>query len=77
MKILPLGRAPIRSIVVEPFNCDRTHWQASYAGDEWTNAIEFRPVLPLRRLVAELREWPGRCGLPISVVDTLGKEVAA
>ena len=77
MKVIPLGKEPIRSIVVEPFNSDRTHWQASYAGDEWTGSIEFRPILPLRQMVIEIREWPGRNGLPISIVDTLESEVAA
>lgn len=77
MTCIPFPLTPVRAIMVVPFNRDRTHWQASYSGDEWTGSIEFQPVLPLRQLVTELREWPGRHGLPISIDDTLENELAA
>ena len=77
MTLIPFPLQPKRAIIVEPFNSNRTHWQASYSGDQWTNSLEFRPVLPLRQLVSELRQWPGRHGLPIKIVDTLDSEVAA
>ncbi|XAP76980.1 hypothetical protein ABC955_10290 [Citromicrobium bathyomarinum] len=77
MTLIRFPKAPSRAIRVEPFNGDRTHWVAAYAGDEWTDSIEFKPVLPLGGLLDLLRQWPGRNGLPIMIVDDFEGEVAA
>ncbi|MEL7728506.1 hypothetical protein AAG612_03105 [Citromicrobium bathyomarinum] len=77
MTLTRFPNPPLRAIRVEPFNRDRTHWVATYAGDQWTASIEFKPVLPLRGLLDLLKQWPARNGLPIVVVDHLDSEVAA
>ncbi|KPM23233.1 hypothetical protein AAJ72_10035 [Citromicrobium sp. RCC1885] len=77
MTLISFPHPPRRAIQVEPFNSDRTHWVATYAGDEWTASLEFKPVLPLRSLLDLLKQWPDRNGLPIVVVDQLDSEVAA
>lgn len=77
MTCIPFPRTPVRAIRVEPFNRDRTHWQASYAGDQWTNAKDFQPVLPLRELIKALQHPYHYFGLPIVIVDTFASEVAA
>lgn len=77
MSTIPFPNPPSRAIRVEPFNRNRTHWQATYAGDEWTGSIEFTPLLPLDSLLRELKQWPGRNGLPILTVDISDNEVAA
>jgi hypothetical protein len=67
MKVVPLDREPIRALIVEPFNSSALIWQASYAGDEWTNELLFNPPMKLPLLLAELKQWKGRNGLPIVV----------
>ena len=77
MTLIRFPKPPSRAIMVEPFNSDRTHWQATYAGDEWTEAIEFRPVLPLSTLIPFLEQSSARNGLPIVIVDCFDSELAA
>lgn len=77
MTLIRFPNPPSRAIQVEPFNRDRTRWQASYAGDEWTGSIDFKPVLPLASLLRELKEWRGQNGLPIVILEHLDSEVAA
>ena len=51
--------------------CER--WQASYAGDEWTEAMLFNPPMRLRQLLADLRGLRAHCGLPIVVNPNQGR----
>lgn len=77
MTLIRFPKPPSRAIKVEPFNRDRTHWHATYTGDEWTEAIEFRPVLPLATLIPFLEQSSARNGLPIVIVDCFDSELAA
>ncbi|MBU1607183.1 MAG: hypothetical protein KKD08_10310 [Alphaproteobacteria bacterium] len=61
-------RPPVRAIHVERFNPRSDLWQASYAGDEWTEEMLFNPPMRLPLLKAELFSCAQRRGLPIVVV---------
>lgn len=70
-------RAPIRAIEVRPVDDTGNLWRATYAGDEWTPALRFDPPLRFATLYAELWRVKERRGLPIIVIYTEAREVAA
>lgn len=70
--------APIvRAVHVERVRPNVDLWVGSYAGDEWTNELIFKPAMPLSRLRVELLNSQERRGLPIVVFnDVVGERVA-
>jgi len=67
----------VRAIHVERVERGVDLWTASYAGDEWTDPITFKPALPWYHLRNELLHCSRRCGLPIvQFNDVVGERVA-
>ncbi len=77
MNLYPFTKPPLRAIRVVRFNRTSNFWQASYAGDDWTEEMWFTPPMKLPFMLHELRKTIARCGLPIVVVTDEADEAAA
>lgn len=75
--LITFPRPPIRAIEVVRFNRTSNLWQASYAGDEWTEEMRFTPPMKLPEMLRELLTTIARHGLPIVVITDEAGEVAA
>lgn len=69
MTCIPFPKAPIRAIIVEPYDKETKLWRASFVGDDWTRPIDFKPIEKIGILLPLLRNWQGRNGIPIVVID--------
>ncbi len=76
MTLITFTRAPMRFIELRCVDPRRGHWQAIYAGDEWTNS--FITGIGQRWLVEDALRHLETCrGLPVIVTQGEPIEVAA